>query len=311
MTFQHTSVLFEESITYMNPKPGEIFIDGTLGGAGHATAFLERLLPGGRLIGLDQDMTALENAKIKLADYKDHVTLIHRNFNQLKDVLAELNIEEVDGIFLDIGVSSPQIDTPERGFSYMHDARLDMRMDQDAEPDAYEVINHYREEDLHRIIKKYGEEKWAKRVAAFIAEKRKESPIETTFDLVRVIEAAIPKGAREKGSHPAKRTFQAIRIEVNKELQVLEQVIDDAISVLRKGGRLGIITFHSLEDRIVKEKFNYYQKECICPEELPMCQCTKKREVKVLTKKPLGPTEEEIETNKRAKSAKLRVAQKL
>lgn len=311
MSFEHISVLFEESIKYMSPKPGEVFVDGTLGGAGHAEAFIKKIVPGGLLIAVDQDTLALRNAENKLALYKENLILVHDNFKNIKEIVEKNAPEGVDGIFLDIGVSSPQIDTPERGFSYMHDAPLDMRMNQEEDLDAYQVVNAYSLEDLHRIIKKYGEEKWAKRIAEFIVEKRKDAPIKTTGDLVKVIEAAIPKAAREKGSHPAKRTFQALRIEVNQELAVLEKVIDDAIGVLKVGGRLGIITFHSLEDRIVKEKFNYYAKSCTCPPEFPICVCQKIKEVDILTRKPVVPSPEEMLHNPRSKSAKLRVIKKI
>lgn len=311
MTFQHISVLLNESLKYMNPRPGEIFVDGTLGGAGHSLAFLEKLMPDGMLIGIDQDQYALKNAEETLKEYKNNIILVHNNFQNIESIVKEKYPEGVDGIFLDIGVSSPQIDTPERGFSYMHNAPLDMRMNQSEEIDASYIVNNYSEDELNRVIRKFGEEKWAKRIAQFILEKRKEKPIETTGDLVKIIEAAIPKGAREKGSHPAKRTFQALRIEVNKELEVLEKAIDDAIKVLKEGGRLGIITFHSLEDRIVKEKFNYYEKDCICPPEFPICNCNKKKEVEILTRKPVIPTEEEVLLNPRSKSAKLRVIKKI
>lgn len=311
MAFQHISVLLNESLKLMDPRPGEIFVDGTLGGAGHSLAFLGNLMPNGILVGIDQDTIALKNAEEKLKEYKENVILVHDNFQNLGKIINEKFPEGVDGIFLDIGVSSPQIDTPERGFSYMHDAPLDMRMNQEEKKDASYIVNSYSLDELHRIIKKYGEENWAKRIAEFIVEKRKEKLIETTGELVKIIEAAIPKAAREKGSHPAKRTFQALRIEVNKELEVLEKVIDDSIKVLKSGGRLGIITFHSLEDRIVKEKFNFYEKDCICPPEFPICNCDKKREVKILTRKPVVPSEEEITHNTRAKSAKLRVLKKI
>ena len=311
MDFQHISVLLNESVELMNPRPGEIFVDGTLGGAGHSLAFLGRLLPGGTLVGIDQDTVALRNAEEKLNAYKNNIVLVHDNFSNIKEIIEERFSQGVDGIFLDIGVSSPQIDNPERGFSYMHDAPLDMRMNRDQEKDASYIVNSYSEEELHRIIRKYGEENWAKRIAEFITDKRKEKKIETTGELVKIIEAAIPKAAREKGSHPSKRTFQALRIEVNKELEVLEKAIDDSMKVLKSGGRLGIITFHSLEDRIVKEKFNYFEKDCICPPEFPICNCDKKKEAKVLTRKPVVPSKKEIEMNSRAKSAKLRVIIKL
>lgn len=311
MNFQHTSVLLNESLKYMNPVTGEIFVDGTLGGAGHSMAFLKKLLPTGILIGIDQDKTALKNAEEIFNEYKDNIILLHSNFLNIKEIVEERYPEGVDGVFLDIGVSSPQIDTPERGFSYMQDAPLDMRMNQEDEIDASYIVNNYSQEELHRIIRIYGEEKWAKRIAEFIVKKREEKAIITTIELVKVIEAAIPKGAREKGSHPAKRTFQALRIEVNHELDVLEKAIDDSLKVLKKGGRLGIITFHSLEDRIVKERFKYYEKNCVCPPELPMCNCDKEKEVKILTKKPIIPSEEEIENNPRSKSAKFRVLRKI
>lgn len=311
MNFKHTSVLLNESLKYMNPTSGEIFVDGTLGGAGHSLAFLKKLLPTGVLIGIDQDKTALKNAENKLLEYKDNIILIHNNFLNIKAIVEERYPEGVDGIFLDIGVSSPQIDTPERGFSYMQDAPLDMRMNQEDEVDAAYIVNNYSLEELHRIIRKYGEEKWAKRIAEFIVEKREEKTIETTIELVKIIEAAIPKGAREKGSHPAKRTFQALRIEVNQELDVLEKAIYDSLKVLKKDGRLGIITFHSLEDRIVKDSFRYFEKDCVCPPELPMCSCDKKKEVKILTRKPIIASEEEVENNPRSKSAKLRVLRKI
>ena len=311
MTFNHIPILRDEVIQYMCPAPGETFLDGTLGGAGHTRAFLEKITPGGRLIGVDQDPAALENAEIVLAPWKEQVTLVHDNFGNLKEIVSRLAPEGVDGIFLDIGVSSPQIDTPERGFSYMHNAPLDMRMDPTKGKDAAFILNHYSQEELHQIIRRFGEEKWAKRIAEFIVAKRASNPLVTTGDLVAVIEAAIPKAAREKGSHPAKRTFQAIRIAVNRELDVLENAIEGAMDALKTGGRLGIITFHSLEDRIVKEKFNFLAKDCICPPEFPVCSCNKRKEVEILTRKPIIPSKEEMEANPRSKSAKLRVIKKI
>lgn len=311
MTFQHKSVLLNESIKYMQAEPGETFVDATLGGAGHSLAFLSTLMPDGLLIGIDQDQEALDYASKKLSSYKDNVILVHNNFSNIKDILTGLKIEKVDGIFLDIGVSSHQIDKAERGFSYMHDAELDMRMDRRSPLTAKEVVNTYSVQDLHRIIRKYGEENWAKRIADFIVNKRLEKTIESTGQLVEIIEAAIPVKAREKGSHPAKRTFQAIRIEVNKELEVLKKAIDDSFNLLNSGGRLGIITFHSLEDRIVKEKFSYFTKDCICPPEIPICICDKEKEGELINRKPIIASREEIKENPRAKSAKLRLIRKI
>lgn len=311
MTFQHKSVLLDESIKYMQAKPGETFVDATLGGAGHSLAFLSTLMPGGLLIGIDQDQEALDYVATKLALYKDNVILVHDNFSNIKEIFSKLKIEKADGIFMDIGVSSHQIDKAERGFSYIQDADLDMRMDRSSSLTAKEVLNTYSLEDLHRIIKKYGEENWAKRIAEFIVEKRRDELIERTSQLVAIVEAAIPVKAREKGSHPAKRTFQAIRIEVNKELEVLERAIDNAFELLNPGGRLGIITFHSLEDRIVKEKFNYFTKDCLCPPELPICVCDKKKEGELINRKPIIASAEEIKDNPRAKSAKLRLIKKI
>lgn len=311
MTFQHKSVLLDESIKYMQAKPGETFVDATLGGAGHSLAFLSTLMPGGLLIGIDQDQEALDYVATKLALYKDNVILVHDNFSNIKEIFSKLKIEKADGIFMDIGVSSHQIDKAERGFSYIQDADLDMRMDRSSSLTAKEVLNTYSLEDLHRIIKKYGEENWAKRIAEFIVEKRRDELIERTSQLVAIVEAAIPVKAREKGSHPAKRTFQAIRIEVNKELEVLERAIDNAFELLNPGGRLGIITFHSLEDRIVKEKFNYFTKDCLCPPELPICVCDKKKEGELINRKPIIASAEEIKYNPRAKSAKLRLIKKI
>lgn len=311
MTFQHESVLLNESLEYMMPEPGETFVDGTLGGAGHSLAFLSKLMPHGLLIGIDQDQEALDYAEERLSAYKENIILVHNNFSNIKEILEELNIESVDGIFLDIGVSSHQIDKAERGFSYIHDADLDMRMDRSQKLTAEIVVNKYSFEDLHMIIRKYGEENWAKRIAEFIVEKRKLEPIKTTGQLVKLIEAAIPVGAREKNSHPAKRTFQAIRIEVNKELEVLEKTIDDSFAFLKAGGRLGIISFHSLEDRIIKEKFNYFAKECICPPQMPICVCDKKKEGVLVNRKPIIASVEEREKNPRSRSAKLRLIKKI
>ena len=311
MEFKHIPVLFHEIMDIMAPQPGEVFVDCTLGGGGHSRGFLERMGDDGRLIGIDQDTNALQAAGANLAEFGDRVTYVHSNYNNLDEILNTYAPDGVDGILFDIGVSSHQLDEKDRGFSYMQDAPLDMRMNQSQNFGAWDVINTYSEEELHRIIKEYGEERWAKRVAQFIVEFRKEKPVETTGELVDIIKRAIPKGAREEGSHPAKRTFQAIRIEVNDELGVLTRTISVAAKHLKKGGRLGIISFHSLEDRIVKEQFRYLASDCICPPELPFCQCDKVSEVKILTRKPVTATKEELEANSRSKSAKFRAVVKI
>lgn len=311
MEFKHIPVLFHEIMDIMEPKPGEFFVDCTLGGGGHSKGFLERTSPDGRLIGIDQDTNALAAAKQNLNSYQGRVVFVHSNYQNLDAILNEYAPEGVDGILFDIGVSSHQLDEKDRGFSYMQDAPLDMRMNREQSLDAWQVVNTYSEDELHRIIKEYGEERWAKRVAKFIVEFRSQKPIETTGELVDIIKRAIPKGAREEGSHPAKRTFQAIRIEVNNELGVLQDTIAVAVKHLKKGGRLGIISFHSLEDRIVKEQFRYFASDCICPPELPFCQCDKVSEVKILTRKPVTASAEELEANSRAKSAKFRAVEKI
>ena len=311
MEFKHIPVLFHEIMDIMAPQPGEVFVDCTLGGGGHSRGFLERMGDDGRLIGIDQDTNALQAAGANLAEFGDRVTYVHSNYNNLDEILNTYAPDGVDGILFDIGVSSHQLDETDRGFSYMQDAPLDMRMNQSQNFSAWDVVNTYSEEELHRIIKEYGEERWAKRVAQFIVEFRKEKPVETTGELVDIIKRAIPKGAREEGSHPAKRTFQAIRIEVNDELGVLTRTISVAVKHLKKGGRLGIISFHSLEDRIVKEQFRYLASDCICPPELPFCQCDKVSEVKILTRKPVTATKEELEANSRSKSAKFRAVVKI
>ncbi|MFR6292026.1 MAG: 16S rRNA (cytosine(1402)-N(4))-methyltransferase RsmH [Peptococcaceae bacterium] len=311
MEFKHIPVLFEEIMTIMAPKPGELFVDCTLGGGGHSKGFLERTGPDGRLIGIDQDVNALAAAQKNLSIFDGRVTFVHSNYENLDMILNQYAAEGVDGILFDIGVSSYQLDEKDRGFSYMQDAPLDMRMNQQQGLSAWQVVNTYEEQELHRILKEYGEERWAKRIAQFIVEFRGKKSIDTTGELVDVIKRAIPKGAREEGSHPAKRTFQAIRIEVNNELGVLEETIAVAAKHLKKGGRLGIITFHSLEDRIVKEKFRYLASDCICPPELPFCQCDKVSEVKILTRKPVVASIEELQENSRAKSAKFRAVEKI
>ena len=311
MEFKHIPVLFQEIMEIMAPKQGELFVDCTLGGGGHSRGFLERSGPDGYLIGIDQDTEALEAARQNLSAYSERVTYVHSNYSQLDEILNLYAPEGVDGILFDIGVSSHQLDEKERGFSYMQDAPLDMRMDQEQILDAWHVVNTYKEEELVRILKEYGEERWAKRIAKFIVEFRRNKSIDTTGELVDIIKRAIPKGAREEGSHPAKRTFQAIRIEVNDELGVLERTIAVAVKHLKKGGRLGIISFHSLEDRIVKEQFRYFASDCVCPPELPFCQCDKVSEVEILTRKPVTASLEELELNSRAKSAKFQAVKKI
>ena len=311
MEFKHIPVLFNEIMDIMMPKPGEIFVDCTLGGGGHSKGFLERIGPDGCLIGIDQDTNALAAAKQNLCAFGERVTYVHSNYSHLEPILDTYAPEGVDGILFDIGVSSHQLDEKSRGFSYMQDAPLDMRMDQGRTMTAWDVVNTYSEDNLNRILKEYGEERWAKRIAKFIVEFRRQKPIDTTGELVDIIKRAIPKGAREEGSHPAKRTFQAIRIEVNDELGVLERTIDVAVKHLKFGGRVGIISFHSLEDRIVKERFRYLASDCICPPELPFCQCNKVSEVKILTRKPVTASQEELKNNSRSKSAKFRAAEKI
>lgn len=308
MEFKHVSVLLDECIESLNIREDKTYVDCTLGGTGHTQEILKKL-KGGKLIGIDQDTDALKNAEILLKDY-ENVILVHQNFENIKEIIIENAPAGVDGILMDLGVSSYQLDEGERGFSYMKDAPLDMRMNRDEDLSAYDVVNKYPEEEIYRIIRDYGEEKWAKRVAGFIRKARDEKPIETTLELVDEIKAAIPAKARREGPHPAKRTFQAIRIEVNRELSILRQTILDAVDGLNPGGRLAIITFHSLEDRIVKTTYKELQNPCNCPKNMP-CICGKVATVKILTNKPILPTDEEIEINPRSRSAKLRVLEKL
>lgn len=310
MEFSHVSVLLNECIDGLNIKENGIYLDGTLGGAGHSSEIVKRLKSPGFLIGVDQDMNAINASKEKLKQFKN-VTYIHNNFSNIKAILEELNIDGVDGILLDLGVSSHQLDVPERGFSYMNDAPLDMRMDMTADFSARDVVNGYTRDELFRVIRDYGEEKWASRIAEFIVRERSNKAIETTFELVEIIKAAIPAAARREGPHPAKRTFQAIRIEVNKELEILKNAINDCISVLNPGGRLCIITFHSLEDRIVKNVYKDRENPCTCPPSFPVCVCGKKPDIKVITKKPVVPTDKELDANPRSRSAKLRIAEKI
>lgn len=310
MEFNHISVLLNECLEGLNIKENGIYVDGTLGGAGHSSEILKRLSNEGRLIGIDQDTDALKAAKERLKNYSN-VTFVHSNFSSIENVLNNLNIDCVDGILMDLGVSSYQLDEGERGFSYMKDAPLDMRMNRDNDFSAYNVINEYSEEDLYRIIRDYGEEKFARRIASFIVENRQEKNIETTLELVEIIKSAIPAKARREGPHPAKRTFQAIRIEVNSELSILNKTIEDGVGKLNKGGRMAIITFHSLEDRIVKNKFRDLAVSCRCPKEFPVCVCGEKAKVKVISRKAIEPTKEEVDINPRSRSAKLRVIEKL
>lgn len=310
MEFQHVSVLLEETVTAVLTDPDGIYVDCTLGGAGHSHALGERLSEKGLLIGFDQDEVALEVAKKRLSDLPCRVMTIPSNFRYLKKELAERGIDAVDGIIFDLGVSSYQLDTAERGFSYMNDGPLDMRMDQHNPLSAEVVVNDYDAEELVRIIKEYGEERWAKRIVEFIVDARQEERITTTGQLVSIIKKAIPAKARQDGPHPAKRTFQAIRIEVNQELSILHDTFVDAAELLTPGGRMGVITFHSLEDRITKQTFKELSTGCICPPELPVCVCHHVATVKARNK-AIEPSVEEIERNPRSRSAKLRVAEKL
>lgn len=310
LNFKHVPVMLNEALDGLNIKEDGIYIDGTLGGAGHSTEIVKRLSTG-KLIGIDQDENAIKKSKEVLADYRDRTIIVKDNFKNIKNVLNTLGIKKVDGILLDLGVSSHQLDEEERGFSYNKDAPLDMRMDRSNTFSAWDVVNKYSEKELEKVIWDFGEEKWAKRIAKFIVEERREAPIDTTFELVSAIKKAIPKKVRIQGGHPARKTFQAIRIEVNQELDILKNSILNANEVLDKSGRLCIITFHSLEDRIVKDTFKYLNKNCICPPEFPVCTCNKKRELKILTRKPIVPSEEEIETNPRSRSAKLRIGAKV
>jgi 16S rRNA (cytosine1402-N4)-methyltransferase len=310
MEFKHVSVLLNECIEGLNIHEDGVYVDGTLGGAGHTTKVLEKLNNSGRLIGIDQDTEAIGVCTERLKNYKN-ATLVHDNFSNIKRVLTDLNISGVDGILLDLGVSSYQLDTPQRGFSYMQDAPLDMRMNEESDFTAWNVVNDYDKGDLARVIKDFGEERWASRIADFIIKERMSKSIDTTFQLVETIKAAIPASARRDGPHPAKRTFQAIRIEVNGELAILEGAINDCIDCLSPGGRICVITFHSLEDRIVKNVYRKRENPCTCPPEFPVCVCGKKPEIKILTKKPILPSESELEENARSRSAKLRIAEKL
>jgi 16S rRNA (cytosine1402-N4)-methyltransferase len=312
LEFKHRPVLLEETIESLKIRPDGIYVDGTLGGAGHASQVCKRLSEKGRFVGIDQDDCALQAAGERLKEFGKNVRIdcVKSNYCQMKSVLENLGIDKVDGILLDIGVSSYQLDNAERGFTYREDAPLDMRMDQSSSFSAKDVVNQYDEMQLYRVIRDYGEEKFAKNIAKHIVAARQEKEIETTGELIEIIKASIPAKVRATGGHPAKRTFQAIRIEVNRELEVLQDSIDEMIDLLNDGGRLCIITFHSLEDRIVKNKFRENEDPCICPKNFPVCVCGRKSKGKVITRKPIVPSEQEVEENKRSKSSKLRVFEK-
>ncbi len=311
ISFSHRSVLLDECIESLDIKPDGIYVDGTAGGGGHSLEIAKRLTAGGRLIAIDRDDAAIAAATERLADYLDRVTFVRNNFSSAAQVCRELGIEAIDGILLDLGVSSHQLDTAERGFTHNTDAPLDMRMDRRSELDAYTVVNTYTFERLKKVIWEYGEERFAPKIASAIVKRREVKPIETTGELVDIIKSAIPAAAREGGHHPAKRTFQAIRIEVNGELDAIEPAIRSAKNIMNRGGRIVIITFHSLEDRIVKQTYADMASGCTCPRDLPICVCGKVPEVKVLTKKPILPSACELEENPRSRSAKLRVCERL
>lgn len=310
MEFNHIPILLDEIIKGLKVNEEGVYVDGTLGGAGHSVEIAKRLTSG-KLIGIDQDKNALKKAREVLLPYKDKTILVHDNYENIIEILENHNISKVDGILLDIGVSSHQFDEGSRGFSYRQDVLLDMRMDRTSNFSAWNVVNEYSEKELEDVIWNYGEERWAKRIAEFIVEERKVEAIDTTFQLLAVIKKAIPKKVRMEGSHPGRKTFQGIRIEVNRELEVLQNSIAKMCRSLKVGGRIAIITFHSLEDRIVKEAFRELFQECICPPELPICTCNKKREIKIITRRPIIPSKEEIERNPRSRSAKLRIAEKI
>lgn len=310
MEFKHVSILLRESVDFLITDKKGIYVDCTMGGAGHSSAFAAQLEPEGLLIGIDQDDDAIAAGSERLLGKFSCQTMVAKsNFENFAQVLDKLGIEQIDGIFFDLGVSSYQLDTPERGFSYMHDGPLDMRMNKEAKLDAEYVVNHYKEEELADIIHRYGEERWSKRIAQFIVAERKKQPLTTTFQLVDVIKKAIPKGARLDGPHPAKRTFQAIRIEVNNELGILAETMETAVDRLKSGGRIGVITFHSLEDRIIKQTFAKLAKGCTCPPQLPVCVCGKKPLLKKTGN--IVPSKQEVEENPRSRSARLRYAIKI
>ncbi|MGE9874906.1 16S rRNA (cytosine(1402)-N(4))-methyltransferase RsmH [Hornefia butyriciproducens] len=311
MEFRHTPVLLDQCIENLNIRPDGIYVDGTLGGGGHSFHICERLSEQGMLIGIDRDRDALEAAEKRLREFNCRKYFVQSNYADIRTVLAEKGIEKIDGALLDIGVSSFQLDNAERGFSYMQDAPLDMRMNREDDLTAYDVVNSYDRDELTRIIREYGEERWASRIAAFIVRARAEKPVESTSELVELIKEAIPARARRSGPHPAKRTFQAIRIEVNDELGELSRAVDEYLDVMNPGGRLCIITFHSLEDRIVKQKLQKRADPCTCPPEFPVCVCGKKADIRKVTRKPIVAEASELDLNPRARSAKLRVCEKI
>ena len=311
MTFQHYSVLLNETIEQLDIKENGIYVDGTLGGGGHASAVLQRLGDGGRLIGIDQDAAAIQAAGERLAPFGDKVTIVRSNYSAMPQVLEDLGIHGVDGIVLDLGVSSYQLDTVERGFTYREDTVLDMRMDQRQTKTARDIVNDYTETELFHMIRDYGEDKFARNIAKHIVAAREKKPIETTGELNDIIRAAIPAKVRAKGGHPSKKTYQAIRIELNHELDVLKNTLGQMIDLLNDHGRICVITFHSLEDRIVKNIFNTSEKPCTCPPSFPVCVCGKKSKGRVITRKPIFPSEEELAVNSRSKSAKLRVFERI
>lgn len=310
MEFRHISVLLKESVDALNINPDGIYVDGTLGGGGHSLEILKRLSESGKLIGIDRDTEAIKAAMQRLSDYSN-VTFVNDNYKNIKNILNENGIEKIDGAVLDLGVSSYQIDNPERGFSYIENAHLDMRMNTNDTKSAYDVVNEYSEEELARIFFEYGEERFSRKIAAKIAQERKKSPIETTLELADIVKSVIPAKTVKKGSHPAKRVFQAIRIEVNGELEFLESAIRDFFDSLKKGGRLAVITFHSLEDRAVKRVFQDLARGCTCPKDFPVCVCKNDPKGQIISRKPIVPTDEEIEANKRSKSSKLRIIEKI
>ena len=311
MDFSHKPVLYQECIENLNIKPDGIYVDGTLGGAGHARGIAERLSSKGILIGIDRDIEAINASRENLKDAQCDIRIVKGNFADIKEILLEQGIDKIDGALLDIGVSSHQLDDPQRGFSYMSDAPLDMRMDRESTGGAYDIVNRYDQKELTKIIRDYGEERFASRIASRIVQSRKDKPIETTGELVDIIKNAIPAAARREGPHPAKRTFQAIRIEVNGELELLGGAIEDFCDSLNPGGRLAVISFHSLEDRIVKDIFKRRENPCTCPASFPVCVCGLKPDIKIINNKPITVSEEELDDNPRGRSAKLRICEKI
>lgn len=310
MKFHHVPVLLDEVISYLNLQQGGVYVDSTLGGGGHTLEIVKRIQPGGRVIGIDQDPNALAAARKRLEEYAENITFVHSNYYRIKEIVPELNLSSVDGVLFDLGVSSHQLDEGERGFSYMQDAPLDMRMNPEDPVTAEKLVNDLPEDELTKIIKEYGEERWAVRIARFVTEHRRIKPIHTTGELVEIIKKAIPAGARREGPHPAKRTFQALRIAVNDELNRFARTLRDCVDILKPGGRVCVISFHSLEDRITKDVFREMARECICPPNMPVCTCGKEKLLKIITGKPITAGKQELETNPRARSAKLRVAEK-